>query len=637
MRAAHGNPTSLQPRCVTIVPVRMIDLRSSAHVESMICGKWWWGGVGRWVGGGGGEQIGTSTVAGAPFMTTSHPTTADAAAETQQAHAQSLQSSAITRRPWSMLEPRILGALLLPAVLVALVLGRSAWDEPRLFLPIALHVLATVSLYCLMRSTVSSPFPAAASAMLFLVFPLHHEVVYAPISGNDAVREAVRACVSLTLVCVSAIGLHRIVRADPRAPIVAWPAMMAIGVVLGRFGVQFVGVAAVAGTLAIIAAIAVRPVILRAVWASTAFAMSLAVGVVWREWGSSPTMWQRFYDYNPFNDLVAASVGAAAFGFSILNTPTGMMLLSVLALAAITWLAWACITSLSSDSRPSGLILADEAGDPPSYERLWAWHGAWWLLGPAIAASAILFAASIRWLAPVAVALYPFAAGLAILAAVAIDALIRAFQSSSASRAAVAGVVSVIVVGAIGWSALVHVGWQSAFVRARAFDRSVITQLARVTRDPPEHARYLALRVVSPPIATGYATFDGAIPHNLSPDVFDQTSFRSAIGRNDVHLRGLRDDAAQAFQWSDENGMMLWGPYCSPYFPGESPAPWSQVVPFIVDRQGRVNLVRRLVFTKSDGATVRVDLPYVAGLRARGVELGPTRVIRLDAVATPDE
>lgn len=589
------------------------------------------------MGGGGGEQIGTSTVAVAPFMTTSHPTTADAAASTPQAHVQPPLLTAIARRPWSMLEPRVLGALLLPAALVALVLGRSAWDQPRLFIPIAAHVLATASLYFLMRSAVSSAFPAAAGAVLFLVFPLHHEVVYAPISGHDAVREAVRSCVSLTLVCVSAIGLHRIVRADPRAPIVAWPAMVAMGVVLGRFGVQFVGVAAVAGTLAIIAAIAVRPVMLRAVRASTAFALSLAAGVVWRKWGSAPSPWRAFDDFETLTDLAAASVGAAAFGWSILNTPTGMMLLSVLALAAITWLVWACITSSSSDTRPSGLVLAHAAGDPPSYQRLWAWHGAWWLLGPALAATAILFAESIRWLAPVAVALYPFAAGLAVLAAVAIDALVRAFRRSAPARAAVAAVVGVIAVGAIGWSALVHVGWQSAFVRARAFDRSVITQLARVTRDPPEHARYLALRVVSPPIATGHATFDGAIPHNLSPDVFDQTAFRSAIGRNDVHLRGLRDDAAQAFQWSDENGMMLWGPYCSPYFPGESPAPWSQVVPFIVDRQGRVNLVRRLVFTKSDGATVRVDLPYVAGLRARGVELGPTRVIRLDAVATPDE
>ena len=289
-------------------------------------------------------------------------------------------------------------------------------------------------------------------------------------------------------------------------------------------------------------------------------------------------------------------VGSLLNAWGVLATPIGVVL-GALALAAAASLVW---------------NLAGRASmpDPDAKQDLPRLRPGWTLLAVALS----LFAA---WL-PVYIIdhqivqdrTFYFPAAMACVGlAIIIDQLLHLIRITSAGTVLGAATVllasGVSVVGAVS-----QVGSQRAFRDRAHADNSILQQLAYLLPNPPHNALLVPMRLDDLAASTGVRTFDSSLVGVMHTHWSATDSLRRLYRRSDIGAMG-------SVRW-------LCPPFVSvtPTTTGISPEhtrgwtrlpiresyPWSSIVPFAVDAQGKVRLAKALIVEQPDGTDVRIPI-----------------------------
>jgi hypothetical protein len=182
----------------------------------------------------------------------------------------------------------------------------------------------------------------------------------------------------------------------------------------------------------------------------------------------------------------------------------------------------------------------------------------------------------------------------------------RRFSALIAPVAAIA----VAFVTALGGVTLV--GIQKQYQNRSRADVAVAQSLLKLMPDPPAESIFVPLRVDHLPSRSGRLFFD-----RLRPGAFETIWSATALTRQSYHRRDLwaagwnpwrlpliDDPNSQSVRLNDR--FVIWSPFPHDQL-GGTRVPWSNVVPFVVEPNGRVRLVRRLAFEQEDGSTLTIQ------------------------------
>lgn len=515
-----------------------------------------------------------------------------------------------------------------------------------------LHGAACIAVYALLRAGTRSRGPAAVGALALLLHPMNFEVVFWFCSISAAIATALWC--GLALWCVRLVRRERPARAlellgiallaltipcfyeQPASGVLALPLIL-LGAWLGSPSGPRVGVAAgraillcgITGVMNIVYIVLLRltaPAEFRGGAGSFVSADRLADRAAEV---SRSIQWQLFG-----TRLRHTASGAWEVGRETLATPAGIAAIGGLALLAIIW-AWAWAVE-GEEPSGGGARGGDVSRGQGAAARL-CWIGA----------GAVLF---IGAFVPIALmarqnveprTLYFPLVGLCIILAQIVDVPlgwlrfggvpgaigrgVRALVGLAAGGAAIAGVVC--MVGVQMWCTL----------RSER-DDGIARRLAELVPDPPAGAVYAPLSLDAGVTRTGYPVFD-----RLRVPAFGTTWSATALMQQTMRrgdVVAASKSAWAKFPFDRFTGEGFWyearldGRATDRPGIGEFIA-WDRVIPFTVDDDGRVRVVRQVEIVRSDDRVETFTAPVVRAAIRAGTARGQATVISLTDRADP--
>lgn len=497
------------------------------------------------------------------------------------------------------------------------------------FILIVAHAGVTALLWRLMRRVGLATAPAAASALLFMLYPMQFENILwlSALPGTLAV-----------LLMLTLLHAHLTVVTTQRAVLRA--ALLALLPVMA-FAVCSLNEQPAAGVLAIPALyLAARP------QAHTGFRRALMLGVIpmlLAGLGILCYLYLLRYGLPPHiqptppgirgssqtlisaRDLpariarVSTSIadtlwmrdftrGAAIEGLRVLRSHPSAAIAWLLALAITgacwfrRWLRPAPTAAPAAQLAPHSTVPPHSHHSNPSPPRPLATS----LLGLAIFISGFLPIVVVSaYVAAPRIMYWPMI-GAAILLAAAATALGREVRRPALRRIAHRAAAAALVCVLLAWSVM-YIGIQSSFRTRWQQDQSEAAQLRALIPDPDPGTTFMPLRLRSAAAHTGHRRFD----HHLQPVwAWPWTAprfIRSAYGRMDVRCGSWRP-WVQSVLGANEDGL-LYTLYLGPDHPHGTRIPWQEVIPFTTTPDGRVHIITEIIITEEGRPDTVISVP----------------------------
>lgn len=183
----------------------------------------------------------------------------------------------------------------------------------------------------------------------------------------------------------------------------------------------------------------------------------------------------------------------------------------------------------------------------------------------------------------------------------------------------------------VGWSAriggpvlaalvcigcVVQIGSQDAFRRRWLADADMMSQLRALLPDPPGGTNFVPLALRHRPVRTASDRFNTALPGAAQLPWAAWAWVQDGYGRRDLLATHLRPALARVITNIDETGFRYvsrWGGARGRVSGGGWSVRWDQSVPFVVEEDGTVRLVRRVGLGGPDDSAKWVPIPIVEG------------------------
>lgn len=509
-----------------------------------------------------------------------------------------------------------------------------SWDRAVHLCCAVFHGLACLGLFLTLRRVLQTTLAAASAALLFMVLPLNGEVPFWFCTTSTAIGVAITFGVMLLVVRFARArtddGEHRWGLLVPMAGasfiVPCWYEQSAAplaGVAVlylaccpstQRWMVRLTRAAAVTAVcgamcmLYVALLLATAPKQARGGAGSIVTADRLAARL--NEFSGSVR-------YNLGERAEQVILGSFSLGVRTIIRPESVVWACVLLAAGVLWLVWIA----RRDQRGADAVRVPATVNQPTIGRARAWMAAFGVI--------VFFAG---WL-PVLVIdrqiielrnLYVPLLGAAVVLAVVLDVLVGGMRRlaqpvSSVVRVATAIVLLVpIMLGAIGM-----VGFQRHLQARAQQDQSEIRQLVAMVPNPPSGAVFAPFRT-SHVTHTGHPLFDRSRFGVFETSWSGTPELRRAYRRADVSATVFNPWAPLPLVDPDERGIRYTlrpplGP--SPdtsklvrdaTTPRGELLPWETLIPFVVDAEGRVKLIRRIDIERADHRDVEIKPAVVA-------------------------
>jgi|GEM_PF-1205537 len=520
------------------------------------------------------------------------------------------------------------------------------WETPRLakLLAVLVHAGVGALLYRLLRLLGIVPHAAAASALLFLLWPAATEAVYWTAAISTITATAAALLVALAFVAFA--------RGRGYAPL-ALPAFAAAGYALSAFHEQPAGLLLMLPALHIAALPPGRrlhrPALFRTIGATAAAAAGCLAYILLLALFAQEGPGVRAASFTPlaaFPARLASTLAGTVRELALGSLLPGALIQARLALRdhAVLIAAWAlllCIAAVPAARlwirRPT-----HDLRDPP------APHAAIALAGLLAAVGACLPIALMQGFDVVSRYAYPPALGLAIAASVAADALGRVIARHPRLARPYRAATALLLLALFAACIAIHAGLQDRAQRLARFDARADDALVALLPDPAPGSLFLPLSDRCWPIRTGHDRFDWYLVTRWSRIWSNPYFLQHAYRRDDVMAlfsdfsRSLAADATPAglvYRWRfDALGPFdRWRRNLPDLVLDDArlQIPWPRLVPFERDEDGAVILVTRIVVRRAGLPDEAYDVPQTTPLARRGLIPPRDFVIEPTAPSTP--
>ncbi len=511
-----------------------------------------------------------------------------------------------------------------------------------------MHGAACLGVYALLRAGTRSRGPAAVGALALLVHPMNFEVAFWFCSISAAI--ATMLWCGLMLWCV------RLVKRASRPRLLELLGVGALALAIPCFyeqpatGVLAMPLVLLAAWLASTGGPTLVPAAIRAiVLCFIAGCMNIVYIVLLRL--TAPETFRGGSGSFVSGDRLGARIGDVArsarwqlegprirqvttgawqAGLDALATPVGIAVLAMLALLVIAW-AWAWWGEESP---------AQDGPARPARPRLVLSRVCWLAAGSVLFCGAFVPIALMARQNVEARTLYFPLVGLCLIVAHAVDALlgcvpasgrlhtVRRAASALLALAAGAGVLAGVVV-CVGIQAWCH-------GRAKR-DEHIAAQLAELVPNPPPNTVYVPLKLDAGPTSSGLPMFDRLRPAAFATTWSATALMQQATRRRDVLAASINPYATYPYDLFNAEGLRfavkLDGRAVSPG--GKEVIAWSRAVPFVVEDDGRVRLVRQLNVERPDERVETFTPPIVRAAVRSGAARGHAATFSVRDAADP--
>jgi len=484
-------------------------------------------------------------------------------------------------------------------------LGSLLWFQPRvvhLLLALA-HGLVSVLLWRVLRALGRSPAASALAALLFLLAPVHYEVVFWRSALSIGVATGivlalfliqialVRGAVPLPCLAMLALGGFAVpcFNEQPAAALAALPAIGCAALPPDRTLRDGAGRIA-AGTLAAV----LGPVLYLGLFLTTATASYRGAPGTWPALGRLPEqglaiaadVWRAF---------AQGGFRAGAWTQGVTEIAAHPLRAGVLALLlVVATLPWLARVRSASSWR------VDCAHDGAARHTC----------------ATLLFGVLVfvlTWLPLLAVPgqmvpprlAYAPLVGVAIVAATLLDALVARAGHGRLAPVLLPAVCTTAAL-VVAYALVLMVGVQALFFHRARADERLTRELVRALPDPPLGALLLPLRDEGRPVTTGFTEYDHALPGPFGFTWSAPTFVRWAYRRIDLFATGRPPWVGALTRGGDASAAYVIDPGMAPTdFPrgedGLYRVPWGRLVPLVIEPDQTVRLVTRVVVRDADG------------------------------------
>lgn len=504
------------------------------------------------------------------------------------------------------------------------------WDRTVHFFCAAFHGLACVGLFCLLRRTLRTMLAPAAAALLFMVLPLNGEVPFWFCTTSTAIGVA---CTFAALLLVVRFARARTEVGEHRWGLVV--PIAAIAFVVPCWYEQS------AAPLAAIPAVYLACCPSSQKWLTRLFRAAVATGVgggmcvlyVALMLATAPTHarggagsivtagrlsgrlseFAQSLRYNLGERAEQVLMGSITQGLQTVVRPASVVWACVLLTLAVLWLVWLARWDRHGQSIAGGSVVGDVTRSPEPTQS-GVWRVRLWML----AAGAIVFLAG--WL-PVLIIdrqiielrnLYAPLLGVAIVIAVGLDVVVDA-ANALRPRASIAlrTTLAAMLLPLVGFGTIGMIGFQRHLQARYQQDQSEIRQLVTMIPDPPAGAIFAPFRTTHV-THTGYPIFDRSRFGVFETGWSGTPEIRRAYRRADIAATVFSPWAPLPLVEPDAVGIRYTLGLPSIATPtnanhagkGSDAAGdrirWESIIPFVVDADGRVKLIRRFDVERAD-------------------------------------
>lgn len=514
-----------------------------------------------------------------------------------------------------------------------------------------MHGLACIGVYALLRAGTRLRGPAAIGALALLVHPMNFEVAFWFCSTSAAIATAMWCGLALwctKLVCrkrfprgielagVAALGLViPCFYEQPASGVLALPFIL-LGAWLAaengpRLAAAFVRAMVLCG---IVGTMNVVYIVLLRLTAPASFRGGSGSFVGPERVAERISQVARSVHWQLYgNRLRQTTLGAWETGLEALATPVGIAAIGGMAVLACIW-AWAWWSGA-----PGGEGADSTRGVS---RRLGAAARASWIGG-----GAILFLGAFI---PIALmdrqnveprTLYFPLVGLCVILAQLLDVLLgllpRAGRGVMVSRS-VRAAVGLVTGGGVILAAICCVGIQTWAHRREDRDATIARQLVELLPNPPVNAAYLPMRLDSGPTSTGYLLFDRLRPAAFSTTWSATALMQESTRRSDISSASINPWVPLPYHRFSAEGVwsrVRLNTFVSAHRGEGEFVPWDRAVPFTIDDDGRVRLVRQIEITRSDDRVETFVMPVVRAAAREGHARGRATTIALMDAGDP--
>lgn len=202
-------------------------------------------------------------------------------------------------------------------------------------------------------------------------------------------------------------------------------------------------------------------------------------------------------------------------------------------------------------------------------------------------------------------------------------AFIRALRLRMTRTTLTSAMFAIAVVAGAGSLAIAMLGVQLAYKRRAELDDRALRQLATLVPNPPSNSVFVPVAVADRAATTGFPAFD-----NVRPGVFEtiwssSPPLRRMLTRRDIWVTSRPGWRGPTLAHPSRESVLLnhrflgWCPFELSDDGRGTILEWSDIIPFIVEADGRVRLIRRLTFERSDGEDLVIRPPLVHQALAR--------------------
>lgn len=520
------------------------------------------------------------------------------------------------------------------------------WDRTVHFFCALFHGLACVGLFLLLRATLRTTLASAAAAMLFMVLPLNGEVPFWFCTTSTAIGAA---CTFGVLLLAAQFARARTELGERRwallipiallsfivpcwyeqsaAPLAAMPAVyLTCCPASQRWVTRLVRAGVVTAVGGAMCVLYVALLLITAPKNARGGAGSIVTG---DRLAARLSEFAQSMRYNLGERAEQVIMGSVTQGLRTIVQPQSVLWACVLLGCAVLWLVWLA----RRDRSVMGQALVPGLAPAPRIEvsigRARFWMGV---------AGVIVFAAG--WL-PVLVIdrqiielrnLYVPLLGAAIVLAVGLDVFVGLARSlggraSVVVRTSIAALlVGIMLAGTIGM-----IGFQRHLQARYQQDQSEIRQLVAMVPSPPPGAIFAPFRTTHV-THTGYPLFDRSRFGVFETSWSGTPELRRAYRRADIAATVFNPWAPLPLVDPDETGIRY--TLRLPKLPASSTVPprqaakddprdligWESIIPFVVDAEGRVKLIRRFDLERADHRDLEIRPTVVASVLAARAE-----------------
>lgn len=231
--------------------------------------------------------------------------------------------------------------------------------------------------------------------------------------------------------------------------------------------------------------------------------------------------------------------------------------------------------------------------------------------------------------------------GLAIVLAALLDALLAAVRARIAQATLIA-LAAAVLVPAVLLSTVVLIGAQTMWQRRARIDQSELAQLRQLIPDPPRDAFFVPIELAAQPASLNLPWFDRFRLGVFQTDWSSRAAIRRAFQRADVRAIARQSWRPYGLTPTPAGLLLARGVKAElePQTDGPDGAliPHDRLIPFVEGPKGQIKLVRELVFQSPDGTSTSLSIPSVQSLVEKGLVrrgLTASATIPLPAPAPP--